>query len=328
MKITLFHIFCTFIILIVIGCDSNSPTGPKEDHTYDEILLLYPDFITQNEDYFITQIENTPILSADTYKLTVKGIGETELSFSLDDLLNLEMVEYPITIECIGNPDNGSRLSTAYWKGFHVYDFLRGIGMPDSVGGVKYTAEDGYFASHTLEQIKNNNVIGALFMNGVTIPREQGFPLRMIIPGYYGAKQPAWVTSIEILSEEDINNSRNDYWAPGWDVSSPIETDSKIFFPNSLAEIQQGESLAFGGAAYSTSRITNVEISIDSGVSWQETDIIKSIDFDNVWVYWYINLIFPEIGTYNVLARATDNNGATQQDRMPSINVIVNEKLQ
>ncbi len=313
MKNILVFLFC---VLLLIGCDSQTSTAPKDDDTNstsDEIQLLYPDFITKNDDYFITRIDDVPEITAENYMLTVIGIGETELSFSLDDLLKLEMVEFPLTIECIGNPANGSLLGTAYWKGFKIYDFLKSIGMTDLVGGVMYTAADDYFASHTLDQIKNNNVIGALFMNGEPIPPLHGFPLRIINPGYYGVKQPAWVTTIKILSSEEIKTYINDFWAPGWVVSTPIETDCKIFFPDNGTQIQSGDSLAVGGAAYGSTRISKVEISIDSGESWQNTDIIKSMDADNVWVFWYKSIIPPDTGAFTILARATDVNGNVQQ---------------
>ena len=333
MRKYLFYLLC---FLLIIGCDSQNTTGPGDDTTnenQDDLLILYPDFITNNEDYFITRISNVPEISAEKYMLTVSGIGDAELSFSLDDLMKIEQIEFPLTVECIGNPANGSLLGTAYWRGFGIYDFLTGIGMDESAGGVKYTAADGYFASHTLDQIKNNTVIGALFMNDETLPPVQGFPIRIITPGYYGVKQPAWVTSIQILSKDEIDAPRNDYWAPGWIVDTPIETDCKIFFPVNNTQFQNGDSIAAGGAAFGSNRITDVEISIDSGESWIQTDIIKSMDADNVWVFWYTNLSFPASGTYTILARATDDLGNIQKHDdnniydgntlLPSTNVIV-----
>ncbi|MBT4484537.1 MAG: molybdopterin-dependent oxidoreductase [Candidatus Latescibacteria bacterium] len=310
-----FLIYLLFVLLF-IDCDLQTGNEPQYVDTnvpLYESPLSYPDFITKNEDYFITRISDVPEITAETYKLTVKGIDETELSFSLNDLLKLEMVEFPLTIECIGNPENGSLLGTAYWKGLNIYNFLTSLGMTDSAGGVKYVAADGYFASHTLDQIKNNNVIGALFMNDEPIPPIHGFPLRIINPGYYGVKQPAWVTSFEIIPSEDIGSSSNDYWALyDWIVSPPMDADCKIFFPNNNTQVQIGDSLAVGGAAYGSTRITKVEISIDSGQSWQDTDIVKSMDADNVWIFWYKSLIFSVEDTYTILARATDIYGNVQ----------------
>jgi DMSO/TMAO reductase YedYZ molybdopterin-dependent catalytic subunit len=104
------------------------------------------------------------------------------------------LVELPLTFECIGNGKNGSLVGTAVWRGFKLYDFLNALGRDAQATGVRYLAADGFYAPHTLEQIEDHQVIGALYMNGEVIPPVQGFPLRSIIPGFYGAKQPAWVT--------------------------------------------------------------------------------------------------------------------------------------
>jgi Mo-co oxidoreductase dimerisation domain/Oxidoreductase molybdopterin binding domain len=159
-----------------------------------------------------------------------------------------------------------------------------------------------------MDQIKNNGVIGALFMNGDTLPPEQGFPLRILNPGYYGVKQPAWVVAIEVSGQPP-----SDYWADnGWDVSPPIAIDSKIFFPSSDTVIAPGDTLYIGGAAYGGTRVAKVEVTTDSGVTWKTADIVKSMDADNVWVFWLAKLTFMQSGAIRISARATDIHGSSQ----------------
>jgi DMSO/TMAO reductase YedYZ molybdopterin-dependent catalytic subunit len=270
--------------------------------------LAYPDFITANKDYYITRIGAVPIVNADSFRLQITGLVDTPKSFSLHDLMSLPLVEVPLTISCIGNGQNGPLVSTAVWKGFRLYDLLVSLGLDSTATGVKYLCADGFYASHTMDQVKNNGVIGALFMNGDTLPAEQGFPLRILSPGYFGAKQPAWVVSIEV-------NDRplSDYWGDrGWDVSPPIPITSRIFFPGSDTTVALGDTLFVGGAAYGGTRVAKVEITTDTGATWKQADIVQSMDADNVWVFWLAKLVFFQSGTFQVNCRATDIHGSSQ----------------
>ena len=126
----------------------------------------YPDFITTTEDYYITRIGSVPDIDETTYRLTVTGLVNTPRTFTLEELRDLDLVELPLTVECIGNSPEGPLLSTAIWKGFRLYDLLMSLGVDDTATGVQYRAADGYYASHTLEQLKQNGILGALYMNG------------------------------------------------------------------------------------------------------------------------------------------------------------------
>jgi DMSO/TMAO reductase YedYZ molybdopterin-dependent catalytic subunit len=145
-------------------------------------------------------------------------------------------------------------------------------------------------------------------MNGVTIPPEQGFPLRILSPGFYGVKQPAWVIAIEVTGQP-----LSDYWADlGWDVSPPMAVDSKIFFPPSGAGVTAGETLDVGGAAFGGTRIARVEVTADSGRRWTDAEIVKSMDLDNVWVFWRAKLAPMQAGEMRINARATDIHDSVQ----------------
>ncbi|MHA2385945.1 MAG: molybdopterin-dependent oxidoreductase, partial [Candidatus Thorarchaeota archaeon] len=67
----------------------------------------FPDFITKNEDYFITRIGTVPEIDRDTYRLEISGLVDNRTSFSLDELQSLNLTEMPLTIECIGNREDG-----------------------------------------------------------------------------------------------------------------------------------------------------------------------------------------------------------------------------
>ncbi|MFW9919602.1 MAG: molybdopterin-dependent oxidoreductase, partial [Candidatus Thorarchaeota archaeon] len=207
-----------------------------------------------------------------------------------------------------GNGANGKLVGTAMWRGFNVYDLLESLGLSENATGVKYLAADGYYASHTLDQLENNGVLGALYMNGVEIPPVQGFPLRILNPGYYGIKQPAWVTEIEV-----IDRPLEDYWEDrGWDTSPPIAVDSKIFFPSGSTSINVEQDLRIGGCAFGGTRVKLVQYTVDDGATWNNATIVQQIDADNVWVFWEISVSFSSIGQVILQTRATDVNDNQQ----------------
>jgi DMSO/TMAO reductase YedYZ molybdopterin-dependent catalytic subunit len=286
----------SIVVVVVLFSPSLFPPSQPID------LSEFPDFITSNEDYFVTRIGSVPTINGDTYQLEVNGLVDNPTSFSLVELQALNLTDLPLTVECIGNPKNGKLVSTAVWRGFNVYDLLVSLGMSENATGVRYTAADGYYVSHTLEQLQENGVLGAIYMNGVEIPPVQGFPLRILNPGYYGAKQPAWVTGMEV-----IDRPLEDYWDDrGWDTSPPMDVDTKIFFPTSYSAVNASENIRIGGSAFGGTRVKLVQYTLDDGATWQDAQIVQQMDADHVWVFWEINTSFANTGEVTLKVRATD----------------------
>jgi DMSO/TMAO reductase YedYZ molybdopterin-dependent catalytic subunit len=310
------HVFFVCLCAILIGtlfvsCASRQVSVHKKLGISDE---GFPSFITPVDQYYITRIGNVPQIDPDTYRLEVKGLVDHPRSYTLDELYAMDMVDLPLTVECIGNSPNGPLLSTAVWRGFYLYDLLQSLGVADTATGVRYEAADGYYASHTMEQIRDNHVLVALYMNGKPMPPVQGFPVRVLNPGYYGVKQPAWVTSIEV-----IDRPIKDYWEDrGWDCSPPIAVDSTIFSPGTSATVETNQPLKLTGAAFGGRRIAKVEVTVDGGKTWTTADIVKRRDADNVWVFWESQVTFAKKGSYVVNVRATDIDGNTQIEDDPN----------
>ncbi len=273
----------------------------------------FPPFITPNTDYFVTRIGVLPKIRPAGYRLEIKGLVQTPKKLTLEELYAMPMKELTLTVECIGNGAGGPLLSTAVWKGIPLYDLLKSLGVSEKATGVRYEAADSYYASHTMAQVRDNGVMVALYMNGEPIPQLHGFPVRILNPGFYGVKQPAWITSIEV-----IDRPMKDYWEDsGWDCSPPIAVDSTFFFPKDPATVKLNEPLKLGGAAFGGTRAARVELTSDRGKTWKEASIVKKMDADHVWVFWEAELIFPAAGDYIVQARATDIRGRSQPENDP-----------
>jgi DMSO/TMAO reductase YedYZ molybdopterin-dependent catalytic subunit len=309
-KVYLSAVGSIFIAVMFFSCASQQLTVRKEPEISDE---GFPSFITPVESYYVTRIGDVPRIMEDTYSLRVEGLVDRPRSYTLDELYAMDLIELPLTVECIGNSPSGPLVSTAVWEGFLLYDFLQSLGVSDRATGVRYEAADGYYASHTMEQIRDNGVLVALYMNGEPIPPLHGFPVRVLNPGYYGVKQPAWVTRIEV-----IDRPLEDYWDDrGWDVSPPIAVDSVIFTPENTPRLEAGETLRITGAAFGGTRIDKVELTDDGGSTWVDANIVEQGDADNLWVFWEAELSFMEKGKYVVNVRATDTEGNSQQEDDP-----------
>ena len=303
------------------GGDDDAHVGDDDAGTDDDISADddddgtpatpdFPDFVTSNADYFVTRIGAVPTLDEATYRLSISGLIDQEVELTLDDLRMLPATEVLNTLECIGNPSTGNLIGTALWEGFSLYDLLLSLGIGYGATHARFNCADGYWSSISLDQIEAEGVIGALRMNGEELPAVQGYPLRVLLPGYYGVKHPAWVTEIELIS-----GSIDDYYETvGWDCSPPMPVDSKFFFPAYGSEVVAGVPIEVGGAAFGGTRVDKVEVTPDGGATWVEAEVVRQDDLDHVWLFWKATVTLESTGQGEIRARATDTQGRTQPE--------------
>jgi DMSO/TMAO reductase YedYZ molybdopterin-dependent catalytic subunit len=146
-------------------------------------------------------------------------------------------------------------------------------------------------------------------MNGEPLPREHGFPARLIIPGLYGyVSATKWLSELELRTMEDFDG----YWVPlGWSKEAPILTQSRIDRPQRGAEVETG-TYTFAGMAWAPDRgIAKVEVQVDEG-DWREASLSVPIS-DATWVQWRLDWETAP-GDHRVRVRATDTTGETQTE--------------
>jgi DMSO/TMAO reductase YedYZ molybdopterin-dependent catalytic subunit len=326
--------FSSLALLIVAlasrSCESNVVPGSNPDLS--EPVVDFPPFLTPVESYFEYSIGHIPNIDSTSYQLEITGAVDRPAAFSLGELRKLELKERVLTIECIGNPVNGSLIGTSAWKGFKLYDLIAGLGIKEGASSVKYTCADGYYTYNTLSELKSTEVLGALFMNNEPLPATYGYPLRIIFPGYFGVRQPGWVVKIEVLE-----SGPEDYWTKsGWKTYSPMGIDSKIFFPYPNTKLSLGDSLRIGGAAFGAKRIAAVDITLDDGLNWIPASLVQMMDEDFVWVFWEAIILPQTAGPLKIHARATALDGSIQPrddsdvsdgyNSWPVLNITVVEK--
>lgn len=305
---------CIISLFLVTGCgvteQEASPTGGQSGGLNgSDKIFSFPPYITPLELYFEESIGDAPVIKEESYKLKVSGLIDSPRSFTLTELLDLPMFERIQTTECIGNQVNGDLIGTVLWRGFDVLDLLQNLGLKENARTVNFICADGYTSSNYIVELKSLRVIGALYANKELLPVKMGFPLRILNEGNYGIKNPGWVTEIEVTSED-----KKDYWLrSSWEIETPMEVDSKIFFPNESTVWSVGDSVTLGGAAFGSDSIVSVEYSLDNGVNWKFADIIKrSNEYPLAWVFWKANFRIVDNRDYVLRSRATDFSGKKQ----------------
>jgi len=186
-------------------------------------------------------------------------------------------------------------------------DVLALAGLRSSAQGLFLEAADGFYESVAMADLMDPRTLLVYEMNGVPLPHEHGYPLRIIIPNRYGMKQPKWIVKMEAVDSE-----RAGYWVErGWSAQAFVRTTSVV--DGVAREAQQAASgtLPVGGIAYAGARgISKVEVRVDDG-PWAEARLRAPALSPLTWVQWRYE--WPKVaGRHALQVRATDSEGVAQ----------------
>jgi DMSO/TMAO reductase YedYZ molybdopterin-dependent catalytic subunit len=272
-----------------------------------------PDFITPNADFYRIDVAlRIPTVSAQDYRLRVRGMVERELSFSYDDLLNRPLEERRITLTCVSNEVNGNLISNASWVGVSLRDLLLEAGVRPGADQLFSTSADGWTCGTPIDVLlePDRGAMLALAMNGEPLPLIHGYPVRMVVPGLYGfVSATKWLADLEVTTFD----RRRAYWLErGWAQKAPIKTQSRIDRPRGLETVPAGRVTAAGIAWAQHRGISRVEVRVDGG-PWQDAQLSTEVSQDT-WRMWRTELTVPP-GNHFIESRATDATGAVQTER-------------
>lgn len=280
---------------------------------------LPPD-VTPNEKFYrISKNVFDPKVNVSRWRLELKGLVDKSMTLTYGELKALPMKEQYGTLECISNEVGGDLISNAYWKGVPLKELLTRVGVKPSVRKVAFRSADGYSTAIPLTKAMHPDTILAIEMNGVPLPDDHGFPVRLINPGHYGMKNPKWITEIE-LTDKDYKG----YWeSRGWSDEARVKTMSRIDTPTHGTRLPT-RGADVGGIAFAGDRgIREVEVSFDGGRTWQRA-LLKRALGPYTWALW--GLIWApsptasSTGAKHVLrVRATDSGGNTQTAEMTTV---------
>ncbi|WP_345262172.1 molybdopterin-dependent oxidoreductase [Nocardioides nanhaiensis] len=254
---------------------------------------------------------DVPLVDMEGWTLTIDGDVENEMTFTFQDLLDMPLIERDITLTCVSNNVGGPYVGGARWIGVRLTDLLDMAGVGSKADQILSTDFDGMTISTPLDiATDGRDAMIALGMNGEVLPREHGYPARMIVPGLYGfISATKWIERITLTTYAE----RTSYWTDrDWDTDAPIKPMARIDTPPGLQEIPSGKTV-IGGVAWAQfdGGVMKVQVQID-GEGWQDAEL--GPDVNNVyWRQWYYEWDAAE-GGHNISARVVDGNGEVQTD--------------
>ena len=308
------------------------------------IPALVGGVVMPNAHFYVRNHFQNPDLDPATFRLTVSGLVERPLGFSLRELHNMRSQTIVATLECAGNgrtmfdpPVGGEKwnlgaVSTAEWTGVPLVEILDRAGVRTAAREVLFRGADGGTAdghsgpvrferSLGLDRARDAEVLLAYAMNGEALPHQHGYPLRLIVPGWYAVASVKWLTEIELIDRPfDGPFQAEKYWYEsernGEIVREPVtlqKVRALITDPAANQEVECGD-LAIRGVAWSgAASIARVEVSVGGG-SWQEARLVGERKRHS-WQWWELVTRIEEPGVANLRVRATDLAGRIQPER-------------
>jgi len=268
--------------------------------------------IVKNRDFYRIDTQLlTPRIDAATWTLNVDGMVDHPFSLTYAQLLAMEMHEEYVTIACVSNEVGGNLVGNAKWTGVKLRDVLAMAGVQAGATQLVGRSVDGWTAGMPTAWVMDpaREPMIALKMNDVALPRNHGFPARLIVPGLYGyVSATKWLSDLELTTLEAFNG----YWVPlGWSKLGPILTQARIDTPSNGQSVGAGR-VPIAGIAWAPDRgISKVEVAID-GV-WQDAKLSTPIS-NATWVQWLVgwDAAAAGPGSHTIEVRATDGTGAVQ----------------
>jgi sulfane dehydrogenase subunit SoxC len=286
-----------------------------------------------------------PDVDAATWQLTLDGLVERSLTLSLDELRTRPAVALPVTLECAGNgralmtpralsqPWLTEAVGTAEWTGTPLVPLLREAGIhPEAVEvvftgldrGIQAGEEHDYQRSLPIADALHDEVLLAYAMNGAPLLPQHGYPVRLIVPGWYGMAHVKWLSRITVVDQpfQGFQQARTYLMqASEDDPGTPVTRilPRSLMIPPGIPEfLTRTRLLAAGpcelrGQAWSgEGPVVRVEVSTDGGLTWQDAALGKAPSSSPyAWRPWMYRWQAAP-GTYDLCSRATDAAGRTQ----------------
>src|SRR5262245_28442015 len=245
-----------------------------------------------------------PQLAASAWRLTVAGAVATSLALTYDELLALPSRTLLVTLECAGNgrtqlqpPAEGEpwgygAVSTAEWTGVPLSSVLAQAGLTSLAREIVFKGADKghvaaagttipYARSLPLEQALHHDTLLAYAMNGEPLPAAHGFPLRLVVPGWYGMAAVKWLRRVEAVTEPFQGFYQVNRYVlphPEYGEASPVPLTSigvRALFTTPLpdAVLTHGRHVLRGLAWSGVAPIASVEVSTDGGAAWHLAEL-------------------------------------------------------
>ncbi|CAI2717118.1 sulfite oxidase [Nitrospina watsonii] len=314
--------------------------------------------VTPNEHFFVRN-NGLPPVATDTpgaWSFTVDGEVHRPLTLTLADLQHkFKEHTFALQIECGGNGRAGfypsakgnqwrfGAVGCARFTGVRLGDVLKAAGVKASAVYTGYYGADLHLSGDPnkasisrgtpIAKALEEHTLIAWAMNDEPLPLMNGFPLRLVTPGWPGSTSPKWLRRIWVRDRVHDGMKMDKYRVPRYPVqpgakvpqedmtiieSMPVK--SLITSPETGIVLKQGQVLNLRGHAWAGDRsVAAMHVSIDFGATWQGAPLKEPVN-RYAWQRWQTQVRFPEPGYYEVWARATDEEGVMQPMVVPGWN--------
>lgn len=293
-------------------------------------------FTTPKDQFFTTQHYGHPVLDAATFQLKVSGLVNTPKAFSMAELQKMPKSEVMFGFECSGNraPVQGL-CSNGKWTGVSLAALLKSVGVKDSgrefvfLGAdhgteevewrtQKYSLDQQFGRSMPRDKALSPEPIVAYAYNDEPLTRHQGFPLRLIVPGWYGVANVKWLSDIIVQQDPYLGKYQARWYRTvkgemvngemKWMESAVTHLQLKSFVARVTKE---GASHKVTGIAMNDgTAFKSVEVKIDDG-PWQPATWDKQ-NTKYSWKLFHYDWKGATAGEHTIVSRVTDVNGLVQ----------------
>jgi len=293
--------------------------------------------------YLLTHYD-IPWVDPGEWRLEVGGLVAHPLSLSLEDLRARPSVEIAVTMECAGNgrahvephvvsqPWLLEAVGTARWRGVPVAELLAEAGVREGAAeavftgldrGVEGGEEQAYERSLPVDALLANDALLAFEVNGAPLPPQHGFPVRLVVPGWYGMTSVKWLSRIALVAEPfDGYQMRQSYRLRQEEDErgEPITAIAprSLMIPPGIPEflsrarvVEAGPCELVGRAWSGVSEIVGVDVSTDSGRTWAAAELADAALGRWAWRSWRFSWN-AEPGEHELCCHARDAAGNEQ----------------
>jgi DMSO/TMAO reductase YedYZ molybdopterin-dependent catalytic subunit len=305
---------------------------------------LIESYITPIDRFFVRSHHYVPDVDPSTWRLSVEGKVRTPLHVSLDELKKYPRIQLVSVLECAGNGRGlyepsmpglqwtfGS-VGNGRWAGVRLADVLKAAGVqPGAVellfdgADVPVGTQPDFQRSIPLARAMDPNTLLAYEMNGQPLPKQHGFPLRLVVPGWAGDSWVKWVRRIEVLDKEfDGFFMKTAYRHPGKPVPPGTAVDPAQMRPVTSLRVKSviasplddqdlpRQALKIRGTAWShESPVTQVEVSTDGGRTWAAARLGREAEKFG-WRQFAFDWTPAQDAYFTIMARARNAAGETQ----------------
>jgi len=303
----------------------------------------FRDYVTPNDLFFVRTHFETPRIDPRAWKLKIEGAVEKPIELGYEEIKAMPSKTVTATLECSGNGRGllepkkkgvqwiAGAVGNAKWTGVSVADILRRAGIKSNavdivfVGADRGQGKDGenlqFLRSIPVEKARDPDVLLAHEMNGQQLPVNHGFPLRAVVPGWFGVASVKWLERIVVSDKRFLSYFQSiDYsiWDRHGGIArmqpiTEIQVKSIVAMPAAGESLAANQEVTVRGAAWSgDADVVKVEFSADGGTSWKQATLIDE-PTKHAWRRWESRWRTPSRpGRVELLCRATDAAGNEQ----------------